>query len=366
MAQHFGRLDQVISDNNHAFVSYNRYCLYALQNITFGKPLGDVYSTGGIQSNCHQGATADEVYTPAPNWVLHFSYGLIRFLSDQPSTSKGYDLNKLGMSPALIAQVDPELATLPALTITNITSIGGTSGGKNSQLYHSFFASASHTRGSHSLRFGTEFRTTAINRITYGNLTPAYNFAQNWVVANDTAAASPMGQQLASFLYGLPTSGSVSRNDSSASISKMFAWYVQDDWKVSRKLTVNIGLRHELEFGETERYNRANAGFDFMTPNPTQAAAQANYALNPIPQIPVGQFKVLGGQLFAGKDNRGIYKLAPHNFMPRLGISYLLNPTTVIRAGSGIFFESFGADSSPTRRTATARPLRWCPAWITG
>ena len=50
-------------------------------------------------------------------------------------------------------------------------------------------------------------------------------------MATDTAAASPMGQQLASFLYGLPTSGSVSRNDTSAAISKMFAWYVQDDWK---------------------------------------------------------------------------------------------------------------------------------------
>ena len=47
-----------------------------------------------FKSNCHQGATADEVYTPAPNWVLHFSYGLIRFLSDQPSTSKGYDLEQ--------------------------------------------------------------------------------------------------------------------------------------------------------------------------------------------------------------------------------------------------------------------------------
>src|SRR6185436_19238247 len=101
MAQHCERVDQVITDNNHACVSYNRYCLYALQNITFGKPLGDVYSTGVIQANCHQGATADEVYTPAPNWVLHFSYGLIRFISNQPSTSKGYDLSKLGMSPAL-------------------------------------------------------------------------------------------------------------------------------------------------------------------------------------------------------------------------------------------------------------------------
>ena len=80
----------------------------------------------------------------------------------------------------------------------------------------------------------------------------------------------------------------------------------------------------------SERRNATTApiaGFDFTTPNPTQAAAQANYALNPIPQIPVGQFKVLGGQLFASPNNRGIYKLAPHNFMPRLGLSYLLNPT---------------------------------------
>jgi len=344
MAQHFGRVDQVISQNNHAFVSYNRYCLYALQNLTFGKPLGDVYSTGGIQANCHQGASVDEVYTPRANWVLHFSYGLTRFISDQPSTSQGFDLNKIGMAPDLIAQVDPQLATLPALTIPNITSIGGTSGGKNSQLYHNFFASASHTRGGHTIHFGTEFRTTAINRISYGNLTPAYTFAHNWVVASDTAAAAPMGQQLASFLYGLPTSGSVNRNDSSAALSKMLAWYVQDDWKISRKLTLNIGLRHELEFGETERYNRANAGFDFITPNPTEAAAQANYASNPIPQIPPGQFHVPGGQLFADPGNRAIYRLAPHNFMPRLGLSYLLNPTTVIRAGVGIFFESFGAD----------------------
>ena len=344
MAQHFGRVDQVVSDNNHAFVSYNRYCLYALQNLTFGKPLGDVYSTGGIQANCHQGATADDVITPAPNWVLHFSYGLVRFLSLAPSTSQGFNLSSLGLSPALVSQVNPALATLPATTIDNVTPIGGTSGSKSSQLYHNVFASATNMRGAHSIRFGTEFRTTAINRISYGNLTPAYNFSSNWTVATDTAAASPMGQGLASFLYGLPTSGSVSRNDSSAAISKMFAWYVQDDWKISRKLTVNLGIRHELEFGETERYNRTNAGFDFTTANPTQAAAQANYAMNPIPQIPVGQFNVPGGQLFANSGNRGIYNLNPHNFMPRVGISYLLTPNTVVRAGYGIFYETFGAD----------------------
>ena len=133
-----------------------------------------------------------------------------------------------------------------------------------------------------------------------------------------------MGQGLASFLYGLPTGGSISRNDSSISTSKMFGWYLQDDWKATRKLTVNLGIRHEMEFSLAERYNRANRGFDFGAVSPVQAAAQANYALKPISQIPVGQFKVLGGQLFASSSLRSIYELNPRNFMPRIGLAYQL------------------------------------------
>jgi hypothetical protein len=344
MAQHFGRVDQVITDNHRAFVSYNRYCLYALQNITFGKPQGDVYPTGGIQANCHQGATLDDAITPRPNWVLNFRYGVVRFSAWRPSTSLGFDLHKLGMAPQLISQLDPNMTTIPALSIDGITSIGAASGSQAGQLYQNLFASATHTRGTHSIHLGTEFRVTQITNNNWGNVTPAYNFSSNWTTATDTSAAAPIGQGLASFLYGLPTSGSITRNDSSAATSKMFAWYVQDDWKVTRKLTLNLGFRHELEFPETERFNRTNRGFDFTTPSPVQAAAQANYAKSPISQIPVGQFQVLGGQLFVGSGNRGIYQLNARNVMPRIGLAYQLFPQTVLRAGYGIFFESFAAD----------------------
>ena len=80
MAQHFGRVDQVISDNHHAFVSYNRYCLFAIQNITFGTMNG-VYPTGGTQANCHQSGALDDVLTPTPSWVLDFRYGVVRTLN---------------------------------------------------------------------------------------------------------------------------------------------------------------------------------------------------------------------------------------------------------------------------------------------
>src|SRR5262249_18929899 len=344
MAQHFGRVDQVISEKQRAFVSYNRYCLYALQTITFGKPHGDVYPTGGIQANCHQGATVDDSITLRPDLILDFRYGLVRFSAWRPSTSLGFDLNKLGMSPQLISQLDPAMTTIPALTIDGITGIGAASGSQAGQLYQNFFGGVTHIRGSHSIHIGTELRVTQITSNNWGNVTPAYTFGSNWTTATDTSAAAPIGQGLASFIYGLPTTGSITRNDSSASTSKMFAWYVQDDWKATRRLTVNIGLRHELEFPETERFNRANRGFDFSTPSPVQAAAKANYAASPIPQLPASQFQVLGGQLFVGTGQRGLYELNARNFMPRVGLTYQLFPRTVLRGGYGIFFESFGAD----------------------
>ena len=160
-ADHFGRVDQVISDNDRLFVSYNRSCILALQNRYLGGAgNGIVAPTGAIQNNCHQAVTADNVLTPSPTWVVHFSYGLIRYRSLNPSTSEGVNLNSLGFSPALIAQVPATTglgpaATLPALSIDggNITGIGSTSGSQNGELYNLFFGSATHIVGAHTIKF---------------------------------------------------------------------------------------------------------------------------------------------------------------------------------------------------------------------
>ena len=181
-----------------------------------------------------------------------------------------------------------------------------------------------------------------------GNVSPNYTFAAAWTKGPlDNSPASPVGQGLASFLLGLPTSGQIDRNASQAQQNKYMAVFLQDDWKVSRKLTLNLGLRYELELPTTERFDRANRGFDFSTPNPIQAAAQANYAKNPIPQLPVGSFQTPGGILFAGVNGvpRGLWNTDVHTFAPRFGLAYQLGAKTVVRAGYGIFFDSLGADA---------------------
>jgi hypothetical protein len=343
---HFFRIDQMLGPNHRMYVSYNQYHVYALQDINFGK-IKDTYPTGVIQNNWHRAVTVDDVMTLRPDLVLNLRYGLLRYTQELPSPTLGFDLLALGLEPTHVKRLDPKLTTIPAISIDGYQGIGGDSGGFLANTYHNFFATATHLRGNHSLRFGAEFRVFQRTNYSYGNISPSYAFSTTWSRGPfNTSSAAPVGQGLASFLYGLPTDGSSSNNASFAIASRTFSWFIQDDWKVTSKLNVSLGIRHELELPVQERFNRTTRGFDFNTANPIQAAAQAAYALNPIPEIPASQFKTPGGLLYAGVGGvpASLVELRPHNFLPRIGLTYLLRPKTVIRAGYGIFFGSFGAD----------------------
>ena len=344
------RIDQTLGPNHRLYFSYNLYRCLATQNIYFGKPYlgyGDIWPTGLIQDNHHDMGTLDDVINLSNSWVLNMRYGFTRFMSRQPSVNNGVDLKAIGFNQQMINEVPQDLITLPALTISGYQAIGTNSGSKSFYTNQNFFASAVNMRGNHSLKLGTELRVAQRTGYNYGSLIPAYTFGSDWVKATDTSATAPIGMQLASFMYGLPTDGSKNNNASYATTSKYVAWYVHDDWKVTRKLTLNLGIRHEIEIPTTERYDRTNRGFAFADANPVQAAAQANYALNPISQIPVSQFKVLGGLMFAGVGGnpRGVYGVQARNFMPRMGLAYQLNNKTVLRGGFGVFFDSMPADS---------------------
>src|SRR5262249_22825509 len=154
---------------------------------------------------------------------------------------------------------------------------------------------------SHTLRFGVGYRVYRENLLSPGQSAGQMNFGTEWTRGPlDTSAAAPMGQSLASFLLGLPSGGGIDVNDSYAEQSQGWALYLQDDWKVRPRLTLTLGLRYEIEAPVTERYNRSTRQFDFASASPLQAAAKANYAANPIPEVPVDQFRVVGGLTFAG------------------------------------------------------------------
>jgi len=109
--------------------------------------------------------------------------------------------------------------------------------------------------------------------------------------------------------------------------------FVQDDWRVNDKLTVNGGVRFEINGGMSESQNRNLGPFDFTSASPVEAQARAAYALNPIPEVSPAAFAVKGGLTFAdGPANETVTKV-----LPRVAGSYLIDERTVVRAGVGLF-----------------------------
>src|SRR6185295_19867386 len=132
-------------------------------------------------------------------------------------------------------------------------------------------------------------------------VTGRFNFDSTWTRGPlDNSATSPgsLGQSFAAFLLGLPsaTNSLVARLADYAEQSTSWGYFVQDDWKVNSRLTLNMGLRYELETPLTERYNRSVSGFDEFYTQPFQAAAQAAFAASQgsaataTPEVPL--FKV--------------------------------------------------------------------------
>ncbi|MGH9673979.1 MAG: TonB-dependent receptor domain-containing protein, partial [Bryobacteraceae bacterium] len=151
--------------------------------------------------------------------------------------------------------------------------------------------------------------------------------------------------------------GSMNRSGSYAEQDKYFALYFKDDYKVSSKLTLNLGLRVEHESAITERYNRAVRGFAAGANNPIEAAALANYTRSPIAELSVAQFQVNGGLTFAGVGgNPRDYWDAPFlTWMPRFGVAYQARKNTVLRAGYGIFYASIGINRTNTNLAGFSR-----------
>src|SRR5262249_49421785 len=110
----------------------------------------------------------------------------------------------------------------------------------------------------------------------------------------------------------------------SSSASQYFGGFVQDDWKLTRTLTVNLGLRYDFDVPRTERYNRYS-WFDFDVPSPIAGR---------VPGFP----NLRGGMRFADAQHRRPVDGDYNNFQPRVGLAYALDPKTTIRAGYGIYY----------------------------
>lgn len=336
------RVDHALNANNRLYGSFTMSYLFETWNRAFHN-----LAKGSNRNRIHRGGTIDDVIVLRPDWVLDVRAGVTRFtLWDRP-VSMGFDLASLGFPVSLTRLFDRAVTTFPEVAVNGYATLGGDSGRRPVTTYYNTSGTLSHMRGNHSLRFGGDFRILQENNYDYGNISPHLDFGMGWTRGPvDNSPSAPIGQGLASFLLGLPTGGWSDQNASYAEQSRYAGLFLQDDWKANRSLTVNIGLRWEVDLPTTERFNRTSRGFDFNAANPVEERAKANYARSPIPELPADQFRARGGLLFAGVDGqpRTMWNADWNNFAPRFGLAWAVRPRTVVRAGYGIYFTSLGAD----------------------
>ena len=170
----------------------------------------------------------------------------------------------------------------------------------------------------HTLKFGAEYRVIQFNNLQVGDQATNFSFSPQWTQGpNPNASSAVAGLSLASFLLGIP-GGGVGPVPALALTNKYSAFYFQDAWKASTRLTINWGLRYEYESPRTDRFNQLT-NFDYASPSPITGDG-----LTP-----------RGGLTFVNTGGLPRTNARPdrNNFSPRLGLAFKLTPKTVIRAG---------------------------------
>ncbi len=324
-----GRLDYNISDNNR--ISFDAHHNYRLQN---KNNYFDNIATGNTLYRINQGAGLDDVYTINATTVLDIRGSWMRYFEIHGSPNDGFDLTSIGLPASLNSGLKWKPGNCSYITFnsTSVSNGGETTfqnlgyNGDGTNIYDALqlFGTLSKIHGDHTFKVGADIRQYRWSAYNAG--TPSGTFAftnSSWTNGpNSNSAASPLGQDFAAFLLGLPNSGTVTYNAQSTSQSKYFSVFLQDDWRVRGNLTVNLGLRWEHEDPTTERYNRATNGFDPTATNSASAGAAAAYAANPVlaSDIPANQFKALGGLTFPSSSNPYLYDTKPSIFsVPAVG-----------------------------------------------
>src|SRR5579884_1634624 len=242
---------------------------------------------------------------------------------------QGFDITQLGMPASLLSQGQPapgagKPGVFPRLSISDLTTFGSTSAAANHTNTGSAAGTLTKIHGGHAWKFGYEYRLYQRNEFTLNFPDGTYSFNRGFTQGpNPDQGSSTSGYSVASFLLGDPAGGSAGINAASAITVKYNALFAQDDWKVNRRLTLNLGLRWEKEGGATERHN-IYADFDPNIASPLQ----------------VPGLNLKGGLVYPGVNGhpRAFFASSDTNFQPRVGMAYQLADRTVLRGGYGISF----------------------------
>jgi hypothetical protein len=287
-----------------------------------GGALPSPLNTSAVVHDIYTQAIADVTHVFNPNLVLDVQTSFSRGLAIQLGVTQGFDLTKLGFASTFANQV---VAQFPTFSFSDIT---GTAGGAAQSQPRNVFAtlgSVTYLHGRHSFKFGGDWRVLDFNEGQNSIPTGSFSFTRAFTQGpNPAQSSATSGYSVASFLLGATASGTADQFNRISTQGLYFGSYIQDDWKATSNLTLNMGLRWDVEIGNREKFNR----LAYFNPTATSSLAAA------------ANLPGLAGQLvWVGQGNPTNQQQTDYkNFAPRFGFAYRVKDKTVIRGGYGIFF----------------------------
>ncbi len=309
------RIDHRFSDRNAVFFRYARFRHYTdggAANVA-----GSIYPDPVVAKRDdtlhNQNFLLSNTYTFGPALLSEFRLGVTRSQFPFQVRSFGKDLpRQIGLPPV----VPPD--TMPSFSNGTPAFNTGTAGVRGTVAWQ-FFDMVSHIRGGHTLKFGVDHRVNRGNN--FQRSSPSGSFSFSSTLTANPQAPSGTGSTYASFLLGEVASASVTRHVGAAFHGFSTSLFFNDDWKITRRLTLNLGLRYDYQQQPVERWN-----------------GMSNIDMNA--QIP--GTNLYGRTVFAGVEGqpRTFRKTDNNDLGPRAGLAYDLSGSgrTVFRAGFGVFY----------------------------
>jgi hypothetical protein len=318
--EYSARIDYNFSNNDRIWGRWSQKYEQKVNSPTY-YGASDPGGPGVVAPNNRYSANIGYSHIFSPTFAVSANLGVNRHVEQSTTQSFGFKSSTLGL-PSFLDGIAP---SFPQIQPQSYASLGAPNGLDNYVVPQTMWTSSvdlTKVHGKHQFGFGF---MDVWARIDGGH------FANTVMQFQTTSTAGPdpqnatggTGDGFASFLLGVGSGNDFTGfNKFPATDKHMLGWYLQDDWKATRKLTLNLGLRYEIQTAPTER-NNAQEYFDFTATNPISTAVGTNYP---------------GELVFNSNSNRGLYNTSYKNFAPRIGAAYQLRDKLVLRGGYGVFF----------------------------
>ena len=262
--------------------------------------------------------------TVNPTTVATVGFGFNRFPNDTQDISKGFNQSTLGFPSNYLSALSK--SGFPAITTdSGLTNEGTSNSGPAVYFSRNFVVGLAKSLGKHSVKTGYVFRAISLSFTSLSNAsgTFAFDSTLTTVPAAQLPTGTTGGATAADMLLGYATSGSLVIPAPLAITTAYQAGYLQDDFRVSPRLTLNLGFRYEYEPGVHERSNHYAVGFD-------RSATYSAFGSGVM---------ATGGVEFAGQNGYPTTTGSTGSkYSPRAGFAYALDDHTVIKGGAGVFY----------------------------